>query len=94
MLPSGVSADDYFMAGDIVDAKEQFINGAALTALTSLTNDMIYAYKITRVEQNEDDEDVHQTYYGLLKIGDSITTNNNTDKEIKFNYKEGSINEE
>jgi len=90
-LPSGVSAVDYFTAGDIVDAKEQFTNGTGQTTLASLTKDMIYVYKITRVEQNEDDEDVSQTFYGLLKIGDVITTNNNADKEINFDYKEGSI---
>ncbi|MBL4745581.1 MAG: hypothetical protein JKY08_04370 [Flavobacteriaceae bacterium] len=90
-LPGTTTAEDYYAAGDIVDAKDQFAIGTSMTALTDLEKDMIFVYKIIRVEQNEDDEDVNQTYYGLLKITDIITTNNNVNKEINFEYKEGYI---
>jgi len=90
-LPEGVTAGDYFSEGDIVDAKAQFNNGPTMVSATDLVKDMLYAYKIIRVEQNEDDEDVNQTYYGLLKIGDIVLTNASSGEEVNFDFKEGHL---
>ncbi len=88
-LPTGVTATDYFNNGDIVDAKTQFNNGPTMNATSNLVKDMLYAYKIIRVEKDKDKKDVNQTYYGLLKIGDIILTNSTSHEEINFDFKEG-----
>jgi len=90
-LPAGVTAGDYFSTGDIVDAITQFNNGPTMVSTSNLVKDMMYAYKIIRVEKNEDDEDVNQTYYGLLKIGDIVLTNPTSKEEVNFDFKEGHL---
>jgi len=90
-LPAGVSAGDYFSTGDIADAKTQFNNGPTMISTSNLTKDMLYAYKIIRIEKDADDENVNQTYYGLLKISDIVLTNPNSHEEVNFDFKEGHL---
>jgi hypothetical protein len=82
------NVEDYFTAGDLFDAEDDFNSGTSQTSFSNVSADDLYVFKTTRTA---DDETI--TYFGLLLINDVTTVTNDSGEEvtIEFEFKEGTI---
>ena len=82
------NVEDYFTAGDLFDAEDDFNLGTSQTSFSNVSTDDLYVFKTTRTA---DDETI--TYFGLLLINDVTTVTNDSGEEvtIEFEFKEGNI---
>lgn len=84
---------DYFDTIDegVISAREAFMAGTKVTSATNLQNGDVFAYSATRVIENEDEEEVEVTVYGIITIGEVTNTNVDGETTTSFvvNFSEG-----
>ncbi|CAM4265417.1 hypothetical protein ZORO111903_10585 [Zobellia roscoffensis] len=82
------TVDKLFSEKDLLVAQRLYEAGTAETGFNEVKKGDLYIYKITRA--TEDEEEV--TKYGMIKIGDVITTNGGTTQtDISIEYGEAEI---
>lgn len=84
---------DYFDTLDegVITAREAFELGTKITSATNLQNGDVFVYSATRTIENEDEEEVEVTMYGIITIGEVTNTNVDGETTTSFvvNYSEG-----
>ncbi len=85
-VPVEMTPEEYFTAGDLINARTAYDSGTKITSATNLVIDDIFVYKVERLD--EDDNTVIS--YGLIQIGD-VTLVNGTEETVNFSFKEGQI---
>ena len=84
---------DYFDTVDegVISAREAFMAGTGVTSATNLQNGDVFVYSATRTIENEDEEEVDVTVYGIITIGEVTNTNVDgvTTTSFVVNYSEG-----
>ncbi|MFV0249142.1 MAG: hypothetical protein ACK5H1_09340 [Tenacibaculum sp.] len=78
---SGTELSDYYNRGDLFDARNDFEAASPLNSISSLQKDQVYLYKIV-IDELE--------FYGMIKIGDIIVTNND-EEVVNIEFKKGNI---
>ncbi|MDO6490548.1 MULTISPECIES: hypothetical protein [unclassified Cellulophaga] len=82
------TVEKLFSEKDLLVAKRLYEAGAKETEFSSTAQGDLYIYKVTRL--NEDGDSI--TEYGMIKIGDIITTNGGTTlTDINIEFGEGEI---
>ncbi|MGP1991059.1 hypothetical protein D9V96_004155 [Zobellia laminariae] len=81
------TADKLFAEKDLLIAQRLYDAGTKETGFTDTESGDLFIYKITRTMTEEGEDDVDVTEYGMIKIGDIVTTNGGatlTDVSIEF----------
>lgn len=86
------TVDKLYAEKDLLVAKRLYDAGTKLTEVSDTANGDLYIYKITRIVTEEGKPDTNVTTYGMIKIGDIITTNGGTSlTEISIEFGEAEI---
>ena len=85
------TVDKLYSEKDLLVAKRLYDAGTTVTEVNSTTNGDLYIYKITRAV-TEGESETNVTKYGMIKIGDIVTTNGGTSlTEIAIEFGEAEI---
>ncbi|WP_158844940.1 hypothetical protein [Algibacter sp. L1A34] len=77
---------------DLLIAKRLYDAGTKATEVSATANGDLYIYRITRVVTKEGEPDTNVTEYGMIKIGDVLTTNGGTTlTEIDIEFGEAEV---
>jgi len=86
------TVDKLFLEKDLLVAQRLYDAGNKETGFTSTTNGDLYIYKITRTITVVGADDTEVTEYGMIKIGDIVTTNgSSTLTDVSIEYGEAEI---
>ena len=86
------TVDKLFAEKDLLIAQRLYDAGTKETAFDSTANGDLYIYKITRLVTEEGEPDKNVTEYGMIKIGDIVTTNGGTSlTEISIEFGEAEV---
>lgn len=91
-LPDGTTASEYFNETDLLEAESTFMAGTKMTTTTDVMMGDVFIYKVSRTIEAEEEGESDETVvsYGIIKIGDTTTTNDSTNS-FEFEYAEGTI---
>ncbi|MBU2947549.1 hypothetical protein [Zobellia uliginosa] len=84
------TVEKLFAEKDLLIAERLYDAGTKETGFSITAKGDLYIYKVTRASEEEGEDDI--TEYGMIKIGDIVTTNGGTSlTEINIEFGEGEI---